>query len=297
MPPLRVPRFPLHAFALLWLAGPALAQEQPEEEVDLKRLAGEVAGESGSAAETTARLVTWINTTFQWSATDYQKRTMQEIVARRAGNCAELANVLAALLQAKGIRFRWIVEINVQARSPQRQETAAGLVTRQGNRMSVFGLDHNDHVWLEVHDETSKTWVPADPAVGVVGARAWVAARLAFADRPVSPVPAIAGITKTMLVPFAVVVSRRGGATPEDRSKHYLVDEFDALYGGKLAALPSWPEWQEVVARLAPHAAAAFAGDANLHEQRQLIEQVGQVYEQLKQEARQRELAPVPPPK
>lgn len=273
------------------LALPISAQQDQKAEVDPKELAQNVAGRAGTAVEKTERLVTWINTNFQWSATDYQKRTVQEIVSRRAGNCAELANVLSALLQATDIRFRWIAEINVQPTSQQRQNTAAGLVAKQGNRMSVFGLNHNDHRWLEVYDEKSQAWFPADPAVGVVGTRAWIATRLGFGERPVSPVPAIASITKTMLVPFVVIaVSSRGGAPTENRSKHYLIDEFDSFYGHKLTKLPSWPEWEKLIGQISPLAASAFAGEVNLHEHAKLIEQLSQVYERLRQEAQARNI-------
>ena len=51
---------------------------------------------------------------FEWSATDYQHRTVEEILVRRAGNCAEQALVLNRLLRALDIDTREIAEINIQ---------------------------------------------------------------------------------------------------------------------------------------------------------------------------------------
>ena len=258
---------------------------------DLNAVAREVAGTTGSTFEKTQRLVTWINTTFKWSYTDYQKRTVAEIVTRRAGNCAELANVLEALLNAAQIRSRWIAEINVHPRTPERQKTAEEKVAQWGNRASVFGLRHNDHRWLEVYDESTQTWFPADPAVGVVGTKQWVAARLGFANRPTSPVPEIAAIAKDMLVPFVVIaLESRGGKMVENRAQHYLIEEFNLFYQKKAATLPSWSQWQNLIKQLSVLGASTFAGEVNLHEHGQLIEALAQVYEKLRSEALENKL-------
>jgi len=281
-------------FGICLLALPTQAQQSEQANVDLKQLTRAVAGDSTSTAEKTERLVKWINTNFQWSATDYKSRTVEEIVSRRAGNCAELAGVLAALLKAADLRYRWVAEINIHPRSESRQATAAGFVTTRGKQMSVFGLRHNDHRWLEVYDEKMQSWFPADPAVGVVGTRAWVAARLGFGERPASPVPAIASITKSMITPFVVIaLASRSGKLDEDRSRHYLIDEFNAFYGGKLAKLAAWAEWETLIGQLSPLATSAFAGETNLHEHANLIEQLAQVYEKLEKQARERGIVAV----
>jgi len=278
--------------ALLLLSTlPARAQEAPKD-VDLGALAKQIGGTSGSVEERTRRLVRWINTNFEWSYTDYQKRTVQEIVQRRAGNCAELATILYAMLDAAGLRARWIAEINVQPRDERRQATAAEKVAESGNRMSVFGLRHNDHRWLEVYDDATNTWFPADPAVGVVGMDEWIAARMKFGERSVSPVPAIAETSREMLVPFVVVaVESRGGRPVEDRTRHYVVDAFDAFYRGRLHDLPAWREWVRDVERLSPLAAGAFAGDVNLHQHADLIETVARDYDRLRGDASRHKIA------
>jgi hypothetical protein len=151
-----------------------------------------------------------------------------------------------------------------------------------GNRFSVFGRRHNDHTWLEVFDATSATWIPADPAVGVVGIDQWVAARLAFEGRREPVVAAAVPIVKTMLVPIAIVVM---GEAREERSSYYLVEAFDRAYGGRLRALPSWSRWVEAVRQLAPLSSGAFAGEVNLHEHAATIAQAADAYDRLRHES------------
>jgi hypothetical protein len=277
------------------LVANSFAQDQsPTNAVNLKELAESVTGDKGSAYEKTGRLVSWINTNFKWTYTDYQKRTVEEIIQRRGGNCAELANVLYALLQSAGVQARWIAEINIQPKSQRRQNNAEGLVKKIGNRGSVFGFMHNDHRWLEVYDDATQTWFPADPAVGVIGLKNWILTRLGFAERPTSPVPEMANITKDMIAPFVVLaMESKGGAPKEDRSAFYLIDGFNQVYGNKLESLPSWQNWVAQIRQLSPLAASTFKGDNNLHQNASLIEQLSLTYEKLSREARARKLEPL----
>lgn len=262
-------------------------------EFNLKELAHSIAGDQGTAFEKTERLVKWINTTFKWTYTDYQKRTVEEIVQRRGGNCAELANVLYALLQSANIQARWIAEINIHPKSERRQNDAEGLVKKIGNRGSVFGFMHNDHRWLEVYDEVKQTWFPADPAVGVIGLKNWVLTRLGFSNRPTSPVPEMANITRSMIAPFVVLaMESKGGAAKEDRSAFYLIDGFNQAYGKRLESLPSWQAWVAHINQLAPLAASTFKGETNLHQHINMIEQLSLIYEKLSREALERKLTP-----
>ena len=258
---------------------------------EIRALGDSVAG-AGSVLTRTRRLVYWINDRFDWSATDYERRTPLEVIARRAGNCAELASVLHLFLDSLGVRTRWVREINVQPEpTPRRQQTAANLVAERGNSYSVFGLQHNDHVWLEVWDDSSQAWVPADPAYGVAGLAEWLAARLAMAHRPRPRVEAVEPIAADMLVPFVVLAgARRGGPFEDDRTAFYLVDGFRRLYGDAIVALPSWPAWVAAVESLAPHARAAFAGEENLHAYTDDIAALKAVYDALAREAAERQL-------
>ena len=69
------------------LIATVLAQAvKQDSQSDIAQLAQSVVGNSGSSEEKTRRLVNWIDTNFKWSATDYQKRTAEEIIQRRAGH-------------------------------------------------------------------------------------------------------------------------------------------------------------------------------------------------------------------
>lgn len=269
------------------------AQTQvPNQNQSLKEFVQMVTGNKGTNEEKTRKLVRWINSNFKWSYTDYQKRTVEEIIQRRAGNCAELANVLAALLKEDNIQFRWIAEINIQPRRESRLKTAMQKVSENGNRMSVFGLMHNDHVWLEVQNEKDKSWFPADPAVGVVGMKEWIAARMKFMNRAIPTIPAVAKVVEEMFVPFVVIAKETRNSKPSEiRSSFYLIEGFNSYYQKKLAKLEAWKEWNKKVSDFADKGRGAFAGEVNLHEREKEIEEIWQTYEKLKQEAIGKKLA------
>jgi len=287
----RVKKGVLSAAALV-LSVQLSAQATEQTIPDIRALADSVA-QKGTSFTKTRRLVHWVNDSFTWSATDYQQRTPAQIIARRSGNCAELASVLHLLLDSLGVRSRWIREINVQpVPTERRQQTASQMVSTRGNRYSVFGLQHNDHVWLEVWDDSSSSWFPADPAYGVVGLNEWLAARLALSDRPKPRVAAVVPIAADMLAPFVVVAGdRRGGPYADDRTAVYLIEGFDKqLYAGALAALPSWSLWVAAVRSLSPHAAAAFDGKENLHTYNEDIARLKATYDALARDATSRGL-------
>lgn len=271
--------------ALVALA-PALAQEAaaPPAAGEIDALARATAGTGGSL-ERARRLVAWVNGSLRWTATDYEQRTADEIIARGGGNCAELSRVLERLLRPAGIRYRWVAEINVQPPRPDRQARAARLVDERGARLSVFGLRHNDHRWLEVLDDGTGRFVPADPSIGVTGIRRWVLYRASLGPRPVPALPDVADVVRDMIVPIAVLVPASAGQPAEDRTDLYLVQELGAAYGGRLAGLPAWEEWTRRVRGFAPRAAAAFAGTFNLHEAAGEIAGLAEAYESLRQQA------------
>lgn len=285
----------LIAFVALLAATPSLGAQAPASPPtpapSIAHLADSIAGK-GSSFERTKRLVYWINDSFDWSATDYQSRSPAQIIARRAGNCADLASVLDMFLDSLGVRTRWVREINVQPETtPRRQRTADSLVAARGNGFSVFGLQHNDHVWLEVWDDVAKDWFPADPAYGVVGLADWSAARLAMDRRPKPRVAAVEPIAADMVVPFVVVAGdKRSGPYDADRTDHYLIDGFNRLYESKLSQLPTWPRWVAAVKSLAPRARAAFEGRENLHASTADIATLKATYDTLSEEARAKRL-------
>jgi len=271
--------------SLLALGAPSLAQDAAAP-ADIDSLSPQVAGDSGSSLDRAQRLITWINTTFDWTATDYQQRTVEQIIERRGGNCAELSRVLERLLKPVGIRYRWVSEINLHPYTPRRQKTAEEMVVKNGNRMSVFGLRHNDHRWLEVYDDAAGQWVPADPSIGIAGIEVWIQFRMGVANRPQPQVPAVAEVTKDMIVPFAVIARPQSGPA-KDRSEFYLVQEFNRAYGGRLASLSAWNDWVEGIRELSRLADGAFRGDVNLHDSTDKITRLAETYEALRQQAKQ----------
>jgi len=237
----------------------------------------QVAAGAASDYDRANAIVTWFAGNFDWTYTDYKQRTVDEILVRRGGNCAELARVSTSMLEELGLQMREVREINIHVESERRGNTARTKVTERGNRMSVFGRRHNDHVWMEIQDSDTGEWFPADPSLGVVGEEQWLASRLGFGER-FSLDPA----SKDMIAPFAVFAEDEAGNLTVMRTTHYVVEGFDALYSGRLHTLPAWPDWVRLVEELDDTALAAFLGEANLHDSEEKINELAATYEQLK---------------
>ena len=69
-------------------------------------------------------LVDHLHRRMPWVATDYRTRSVDEILARGVGNCADHAGVLMSLLKEGGFEVRWVQEINLQVPSERRQASA-----------------------------------------------------------------------------------------------------------------------------------------------------------------------------
>ncbi len=248
--------------------------------VAIEQLASEVAGDAGDVTDRARHLTAWLHSELEWVATDYRQRSVDEIIERRAGNCAEQAQVLDALLQATGIETRWMAEVNVHPPSERRQADSEALVAEYATRATVFGYQHNDHRWLEVHDPASGSWLPVDATLALVDYPDWVEARLGFGARP--------DLAAEMLVPFCVVVLDRQRVLGENRTVHYLVDQFNARYDGRLSELAGWTAWRDEVATLGEIGAQTFAGKHDLHGERERISSLYKTYLQLVDEARER---------
>ncbi len=270
----RIPLFALLVAAPL--AAPGAEDLYPLALEDLTAFAESVTADSSSELEQAQAIATWFATHFDWTATDYQRRTVEEILERRGGNCAELARVTTATLERLGLRMRRVREINLHVETEERQSSASAKIAEMGNRASVFGRRHNDHVWLEILDTSSGEWFPADPSLGVVGEEAWIAARLGFGERrTLDPSSA------DMIAPFAIFAE--DGLTV-DRSRHYLVEGFDRLYGGRLGRLDAWERWVELIDELGRAARGAFLGEVNLHDYDARIAELAVTYERLRAE-------------
>jgi hypothetical protein len=174
------------------------------------------------------------------------------------------------------IKLRRVHEVHVFTLTPERGERAHQMVKEKGNTYSVFGKHHNDHVWLELYDSATNEWYPADPSSGMVGADEWLKGRVWFGKRTT-----LNPITDDMIVPFAVFAADADGKFTISRTRHYLIDQFDKLYKGKLHTLTPWNDWTRMVTLLDEKVRGAFAGTINLHDYENEIDAVALTYEQL----------------
>lgn len=241
----------------------------------------------GSVPVRVGRLVAHLNRAMPFVATDYRNRTVEEILQRGAGNCADHARVLRSLLESRGIQVRWVQEINLQAPSEQRQANAAAMVQQRGPRGSVFGRGHNDHRWLEVWDPQAEAWFPADSSIGVSGTEAWIRQRLGFSARPAAVAEMIAPV---------FVEAQGADKARVPRSTAYLIDGFNQAYGGRLTSLPTWPAWVAAVKAMEPLASGAFRSEVDLHAHSRRFGDLAQAYGRLAAEARVRGLDAAPGP-
>jgi len=230
-----------------------------------------------STIDRTTRVVNWYAENFDWTATDYKNRTVREILERKGGNCNELAMVATTTMKALGLKMRKVREINIHVENESRQARAESRVEEVGPKASVFGRRHNDHVWIEVYDETGGEWFPADPSLGVVGERAWLRARFGFGERfTMDPT------SKDMVAPFAVFAMDDHSNIVEDRTRHYVIDGFAGLYDG-LNQASTWKEWVTLVAFMDDKARGAFEGKINLHQYTREISQLAELYDTFKE--------------
>ena len=125
-------------FLATWSCFAACAANLPTTAAEIDTLAQRVAAD-GDSVTRTQRLVSWMNSRLEWVATDYQRRTPEQILARGAGNCADLSAVLERLIRPAGISYRWVAEINLQPPSDEREADARAMVQKDGPAMSVFG--------------------------------------------------------------------------------------------------------------------------------------------------------------
>jgi len=250
--------------------------------IDLKTFAEQAVGNASTNFLKAKTLLNWLSTSFAWTATDYQNRTVKEIIARKGGNCYELAKVYMALINELGLRYRAIAEIQLYAPSEKREQTSENKIKESGNKMSVFGYQHNDHRWVEVYDDTNAQWIPVDPTMNLIGMEQWLKARAWFGERHTLN----EDISKSMIAPFGIFVVNRSNKSimDEDRTSYYMVSALNTLYNDRLSKLASWKEWVNSLQALSPLAKDAFEGKVNLHDHAKEIEEFRIVYERLKKE-------------
>jgi hypothetical protein len=248
---------------------------------DRKAFAEEVSKGSASELGRAKAVVLWLTQHLDWQATDYKKRTVQEVIDRRGGNCDDLARVALEAMEQLHLQLRRVHDVHVRTPSAGRGERAHELVKQKGDAYSVFGRHHNDHVWLEVYDSAAREWYPVDPWSGLAGLDEWMKARVWFGPRT-----SLAPDAQEMIVPVGIFAADESNHFTVDRTKHYLVDELDRLYGGKLRTLPAWTRWVGQLEQLDGKVKGAFAGTTNLHDSEAQIDLLAATYEQLRSEAR-----------
>ena len=250
--------------------------------VNTKVFAQSIVAGTSDNYEKAKTLLSWLSNHFEWKATDYQNRTVKEIIVRQGGNCFELATVYMALLKELNLTYRPIAEINIHVYSEERGKTADEKIKQSGNRMSVFGKQHNDHRWVEIYDDKTGEWVPADPTMNIIGFDQWLKARAWFGERHTINDE----FSGDMIAPFAIFVVNPSnkGLMAENRTLYYMATRLDKLYGGQLSKLPSWTKWVNGLQTLSLAAKKAFEGDENLHNYTDQISELANVYQSLKKE-------------
>ena len=244
---------------------------------DLKAFAQKVSKDATSELGQSQAIVEWLARNFEWKATDYQQWTVQEIIERKGGNCNELAMVARAAMTELNIKLRKGHEVQIYTLTPERGKCAHEMVKEKGNTFSIFGKHHNDHVWLELYDSATNQWYPADPSSGMVGTEEWLKGRVWFGKRKT-----LNPITEDMIVPFAIFAADDKGNFTISRTHHYLVDEFDRLYGGKLHEQAAWKDWIKQIDFLDSKVGGAFAGTTNLHDYESEIDDLASTYDRLR---------------
>ena len=250
--------------------------------VDTRAFAFAIVKDVDGNYEKAETLLNWLSTHFNWLATDYQSRTVKQIIVRQGGNCFEMATVYMALLKDLNIKYRPIAEINIHVYSDDREQTSEQKIKENGNRMSVFGRQHNDHRWVEIFNDKTNEWIPADPTMNLIGYENWLKGRAWFGERHTMN----AEFNKDMIVPFAIFVVNKDNKNEmqEDRSLFYLSTKLDSLYNHELSKLPSWNKWIDGVKALSVAARNAFEGKENLHDYSSQISALAKTYQSLKSE-------------
>lgn len=247
-------------------------------QVEMKKMALEIAGNVATTFDKVRNVIWWTNKNFFWAFTDYQRRTMKQIICRQGGNCNEQAIVVRALLKELNVKTRRTSEINIQPEKESRQKDAEKRISEIGNKGSVFGYRHNDHIWIEFFDEESQQWIPADPTLGLIGLENWLKSRIGFEPRVNHAIVASAD----MLVPIAVFALNPDGTIAENRSEYYLVQSFNQVYKDQLEKLQTWKQWKESIEFIQLKSRDALEGKQNLHQYSDTIGEIKIIYGKLK---------------
>ncbi len=247
--------------------------------LNLVDFAKKITGNETDDFEKAKKILFWLSSNLEWKPTDYVSRTINQIFARNGGNCFELAKVYMAVIKAAGISYRGTAEIMIYPSEASRFANAAEKIRQNGFKSSVFGLQHNDHRWVEIYNPKTNDWEPADPTMAVIGTDDWLRARMSFGER----ITIDTANSNEMINSVALFVTDNKYEPTESRTKHYLIDRFDIFYKGRLSELATWKDWVEAVNALTEPCKNAFMGKENLHLYQDKRANVARAYQQLKQ--------------
>src|SRR6202008_1667587 len=107
-------------------------------QIDKAALARTGGGDLKTTVDPGRSVIIWANRSVHGAYTDYQSRTVDEIIARKGGNCNEQAMVVVALLSELGVRTRRVREINIQPETARRQANRGKRISETGPTASVF---------------------------------------------------------------------------------------------------------------------------------------------------------------
>jgi hypothetical protein len=220
------------------------------------------------------RINDWLFKEFEWTATDYQKRTVEEIIERKGGNCAEQTMVFAAALTSINIPSRWVLEVNSHPESLERQKNAEELIQSVGYKASLFGFMHNDHRFLEFYDEKSQQWVPADSSFGVFGMEEWITKRLGFSRDSIP--------SQESIIPLFIAVLDDEKHIEMISNEAYLRTAFSRYSYIPLHDLDAWYEHLE---KLQDLFANAYNAKINMHTHTDKINAAVQAFKQLQEKS------------
>lgn len=246
--------------------------------LDLAEFAKKITGTETDDFERAKKILYWLSSNLEWRSTDYISRTVNQIIDRSGGNCFELAKVYMAVIKAAGIRYRSTAEIMIYPEKPSRFANAAEMIRTSGFNASVFGFQHNDHRWVEIYNPKTNDWEPADPTMAVIGTDDWLKARMSFGLRMTIDT----ANSNEMINSVAIFITDNNHAPAESRTKHYLIEKFDAFYKGRLSKLSVWNDWVNAVNALTEPCKNAFLGKENLHVYQDKIAAVAELYLELK---------------
>lgn len=228
-----------------------------EAELTLRDRSAELCERSYSADSITAEIARWITENFTFSMQRHD--SLSSLISTKSGNCASLTALFMGMARSAGLETRLVREVNVQPIDERRDTDAR----KAGS--CLFGLQHNDHLWLEFMNDDD--WIPVDPSLGIIGNEQWVRTRL------------IEGRESAygMVAPFAIAAYRMqstGDIFCVDRTEHYLANLFPSI-ASEVRENPFWLLWENNIRYFSEKAGLIATLEYDLSPDRERIHTAG----------------------